>query len=365
MPLDIPTYGGEVEFSLANGTLTSSCCTNATLAIDDDISTTAVFTPPGFTTTGDGLSAVYRQDGQGNPQNSFKVIMHTAIEATVDQEYYGSLPSFLNSSDGNIDADWDGWVVPNYSETYTFTLDPGVWADYVDGATGNGAGGINIGGQSLFFLENSLDSHGPASGSIALSAGVPYTIHVDRSDSPNNYFARLLWQSASQAQEIVPESALFSAQPTLAGRYLRVDFGKTIAVTRVRLGLSGAGAGNGAVLLVTPAGSMAPVAYGTTGADGIVQDTALLPPVNATGMIFQPDYSLNTSGLAAADYPTVNVNQLQVYQPTPAGAFGSGCSCDWAIGQANASTEYAEAATSATSYESAMPATSEWTKTGC
>lgn len=363
MPLDQPTYPGEAEFLLATGTVTSAACANPGLALDNDPSTSAVFGSPGIQTgTGNGVNAVYRQDGPGNPLNSFEDTVHTGIEATVDKEYYGGLPPFLNPSYGNIDADWTGWIVPGYSETYTFSLDPGVFADYANGVSYAGAGAITIGGQNVMTLTSGLDSHGPASGTIALTAGVAYSIEVNRSENPYNFYVRLLWESASQPQQVVPESALYTALPPLASRFLRVDFGQTVQVARIRLGLAGAGAGNAAVLLVLPNGATTPVAFGSAGSDGVIEDTLLSGPTAATGIVFEPDFLLNTTGLAASSYPAVSLNQLQVYAFAPNSPFGTPCVCDWDAAASCQGGAYALGASADTAFAEPELGSTVWTK---
>jgi len=322
MPIDQPTYPGEAEFPLTGGTLTSQSCNNAALAIDDDTSTSASFiSPAGYLGQGNGLNAVYKQDGAGNPLNSFEVTMQTQVDATIDWELYGSMPSFFTPGDGSIEGLWSGWIVPFYSETYTFTMDPGNFSSYVNGIADNGAAFLHINGQFLIDQNTTFDGGGPLTGSISLTGGVPYSINVNRSENENNFFVRLLWQSASQAKQVVPQSALFTTQPTLSTpRFLRVDFGQVLVVSRIRLGLSGAGAGNaGVALVLAGSGTQDIVVSGSTlpPLNGTVQDTIFSPPVVATGIVFNPDYGLNTTGLSPLAYPAVTINQLQVYQALP------------------------------------------------
>ncbi|MFO8008656.1 MAG: PA14 domain-containing protein, partial [Candidatus Brocadiia bacterium] len=86
---------------------------------------------------------------------------------------------------------------PLYSETYTFTTrsDDGVrlW----------------VNGQSV--IDNWTD-HGPTydSGTIALSAGTKYDIQLDYYENGGGAVIELYWSSASQAEEIIPQSQLYS-----------------------------------------------------------------------------------------------------------------------------------------------------------
>ncbi|MFO8008405.1 MAG: sugar-binding protein, partial [Candidatus Brocadiia bacterium] len=87
---------------------------------------------------------------------------------------------------------------PLYSETYTFTTrsDDGVrlW----------------VNGQSV--IDNWTD-HGPTydSGTIALSAGTKYDIQLDYYENGGGAVCQLSWSSASQAEEIIPQSQLYSS----------------------------------------------------------------------------------------------------------------------------------------------------------
>lgn len=95
----------------------------------------------------------------------------------------------------NFSARWLGRVVPQYSETYTFSTvsDDGVRL-WVNGSQ----------------LVNNWTNHGTTtnSGTIALSAGTAYDLKMEYFDALGSATAQLLWSSASQALEPVPMTAL-------------------------------------------------------------------------------------------------------------------------------------------------------------
>lgn len=90
---------------------------------------------------------------------------------------------------------WTGKVTPRYSQSYTFS------ADVDDNAT------LWINGQQIF-----NGGWGVVSGTTAtLTAGQAYDIRVDYKEGSGDARIKLWWESASQAQEIVPQSQLAPA----------------------------------------------------------------------------------------------------------------------------------------------------------
>src|SRR5687768_15977296 len=91
---------------------------------------------------------------------------------------------------------WSGMVSPRYTQAYTFytTTDDGVrlWVD----------------GQLL--IDKWVDQ-GPTqwSGQVALQAGRLYDIRMEFYENGGGAQAKLEWQSASQAREVVPQSRLY------------------------------------------------------------------------------------------------------------------------------------------------------------
>jgi len=91
---------------------------------------------------------------------------------------------------------WTGQVVPLFSETYTFyTLSDD---------------GVRLWGNGVQLVSNWTD-HPPTenSGTIALTAGVRYSIQLDYYENGGGATAALSWSSPSQPKEIIPANRLF------------------------------------------------------------------------------------------------------------------------------------------------------------
>ncbi|MGB6045119.1 MAG: PA14 domain-containing protein, partial [Pirellulales bacterium] len=177
---------------------------SATDALVDD-SDTATGTINDTPTTGDGLFAEYFDDVD------LVNLSLTRIDATVDFGWGGGSPDPSIGVD-TFSARWTGQVEPLFTETYTFqtTTDDGVrlWID----------------NQLIIarWVDQAPTSH---TGQIALVAGQRYDIRMEYYEKFGGAVARLLWSSASQSLEVVPQSQLYAGggPPTiehgLAGEY--------------------------------------------------------------------------------------------------------------------------------------------------
>jgi hypothetical protein len=136
-------------------------------------------------------------------------IVGSRIESTINHNQ-GSLPFPQGSlwPEIGLDSDlvsvrWSGFVTPLYSETYTFcvTTDDGtrLWINDV-------------------LVVNSWipQSTTERCGTIALAAGQMNLLRMEWFENFGNAVAELRWQSASQAKQIIPASAL-SHTPTVVG----------------------------------------------------------------------------------------------------------------------------------------------------
>jgi DNA-binding beta-propeller fold protein YncE/mono/diheme cytochrome c family protein len=147
----------------------------------------------------------------------FTAFALSRTDPTVDFDWGTGSPDPAIAVD-TFSVRWTGEVQPIYSQTYTFYTmsDDGVrlWVN-----------GVPI-------IDNWTD-HAPTenSGTIALSAGVKYSIQMDSYENGGGAVARLSWSSPSQAKEIIPQSQLFppgTPPPTptglaAIGRNARVD----------------------------------------------------------------------------------------------------------------------------------------------
>lgn len=104
------------------------------------------------------------------------------------------------SPDSSIQSDtfsvrWTGYVVPQYSETYTF------YTNTDDGVR------LWVNGKRII---NQWKNQRPTqhTGKITLTAGKPYMIRMDYYENMHNATAELLWSSKSQSKQAIPGNAL-------------------------------------------------------------------------------------------------------------------------------------------------------------
>jgi glucose/arabinose dehydrogenase len=157
--------------------------------IDDDSPT-----PPG---NGNGLKAEYFNE------IDFRELRLTRNDATVNFNWGAGTP------DSRLDADtfsvrWSGEIEARFNEVYQFrtVTDDGVrlW----------------INGQLIIdqFRDQAATSH---TGTLQLQAGQRYTIQMDYYENLGDASAQLFWSSASQSEELVPQSQLFSPDTPATG----------------------------------------------------------------------------------------------------------------------------------------------------
>ncbi len=158
-----------------------------------------VFPPPATATAiadylalaGDGLSASYYPNGTltGSPAT-------TRVDAAVDFNWGFGLPNVAVTA-RPFSVKWTGFVMPQYSEAYTFYVQAG------DGMR------LSVNGVPLF---NSWTDGLPTerSGNIQLNAGQLYSIELDHYNNASSAIVALNWSSPSTPKAIVPQSQLFS-----------------------------------------------------------------------------------------------------------------------------------------------------------
>lgn len=143
----------------------------------------------GLSSNGIGLQAEYFQG------TNFDTLKLTRIDPTVNFRWDAAGPD-PNVGLNDISARWTGWVVPAYSETYTF---------YVACDDGQR---LWVNGQALV---DDWNIHGvtECSGTIALTAGRKYTIKMEFFQGGGPGGAYLSWSSPSLKKEIIPQNRLF------------------------------------------------------------------------------------------------------------------------------------------------------------
>lgn len=145
-------------------------------------------------TNGDGLLGTYHSN------QSFSAVCGTRIE-NINFYPTGITTNPCSNKTDDFSVRWTGYIIPLYSETYTFYG----WSD--DNLT------ININGTEVL---NTGYSGSEVTGgtTIALTAGTPYPITVSYVEAYGGEYVSMSWSSASQSKQIVPQSQLFSTDQT-------------------------------------------------------------------------------------------------------------------------------------------------------
>ena len=140
---------------------------------------------------GDGLSASYYATGDLTGS-----AVATRVDPAIGFNWGFGLPNVPVSA-RPFSVRWSGWVMPQYSEAYTFYVEAG------DGVR------LSINGQLII---NSWTTKTPTelSGTVQLTAGQLYAIELDYFDQTAPAAITLGWSSPSTPKGIVPQSQLFS-----------------------------------------------------------------------------------------------------------------------------------------------------------
>ena len=122
----------------------------------------------------------------------------TRTDATVDFDWGNGSPDPTIGSD-TFSVRWTGSVQPLYTGTYTFKT-------YSDDGDRLWVNGVQLTNDWAVQRKNKTSS-----GTIALTAGVKYPITVEFYENSGGAFMHLYWSSASQAEQIIPQSQLYTA----------------------------------------------------------------------------------------------------------------------------------------------------------
>ncbi len=119
----------------------------------------------------------------------------TRTDATVNFDWGNGNPGAPIGND-NFSVRWTGQIQPLYSENYTFTT--------------RSDDGIRLWVNGTQIINNWTD-HGPTNntGTISLTAGVKYDIVLEFYENGGGAVAQLSWNSASQTNQIIPQSQLY------------------------------------------------------------------------------------------------------------------------------------------------------------
>jgi hypothetical protein len=188
--------GGTVTFTL-RFTPSGLGLRQATVTIDSDDANEGAYT---FTVQGDGSD-----DGTGLQGEYFDDIalsepVLTRIDPTVNFTWPRGTSPDPGMDGETFSVRWTGQVKTLYTQTYTFytVSDDGVrlWVNGVQ-------------------LVNNWTNHGATenSGTIALNGSQRYDIVMEYYDNTLDATAKLLWSSASQAKQIIPQVCLYPPTP--------------------------------------------------------------------------------------------------------------------------------------------------------
>ncbi|WZL89016.1 PA14 domain-containing protein [Salinimicrobium sp. 3283s] len=120
----------------------------------------------------------------------------TRKDATINFNWGSGNPGSPINND-NFSVKWTGQIQPRYTENYTFTT--------------QSDDGIRLWINGSLIIDNWTD-HAAVynNGTISLTAGFKYDIKLEYYENTGEAVVQLYWSSANQANQIVPQSQLFS-----------------------------------------------------------------------------------------------------------------------------------------------------------
>lgn len=151
-----------------------------------------------------------------------KMIDISRIDSTINFDWVRNSPDPRIRVD-HFSGEWNGYVVPSFNETYTFTAkaDDGVRV-WIDGKLIIDQ--WNKQDQTLDgFVQGAQTTQTHAS-SISLKKGQRYTIKVDYFEDVQNASIEVKWASKSQKEEVIPYSALFTDNSADAAHGLNAKY---------------------------------------------------------------------------------------------------------------------------------------------
>ncbi len=151
-------------------------------------------------------------------------------------------------------ARWTGFIMPAYSETYTFST--------------NSDDGVRLWVNGQNIVDNWTD-HPPTvnTGTIALLANQLYPIRMEYYQNGGGTVAQLSWSSPSQASQIVPQSRLLASGTGIAASYFNGMTLSGVPFQRLDPAVNFNWAG------ASPAPSIPPVQFSARWSGSVVPDT--------------------------------------------------------------------------------------------
>jgi hypothetical protein len=138
---------------------------------------------------GTGLKGTYF-DGEDLTTETY-----SRIDGTVNFDWKNNMPA-PGIQDGNYSVRWTGQVEPSFTETYTFYTDA--------------HGGTRLWVNGQLIIDNwQAHNRTVQQGSITLEAGKRYDIKLEYSETNGVGAVQLLWESPSQAKDVIPQNQLY------------------------------------------------------------------------------------------------------------------------------------------------------------
>lgn len=166
--------------------------------------------------------AIYETKAYDKVHTKEKATSIQRIDSNIDFRWVRNSPDPRIRVD-NFQAKWEGYITPNFSETYTFlaNADDGirVWVDgnlLIDQWNTQ-----NEGVES--FVEGAETSISTKS-EIKLEKGRRYAIKVEYFEDKLNAIASLSWSSKSQKEEVIPASAFYQTAEVNSANGLKATY---------------------------------------------------------------------------------------------------------------------------------------------
>ena len=165
--------------------------------------------------SGVGLQGKYYAFAAGASPR-FDDLRHSRLDAQIDFQFGLNQPA-PNTPATYYAVRWEGWIKPQFTETYTFSL------EHDDGAR------LWINNQPL--IDNSqVATSPPDTATIALQANVPVRIKIEYWNGVHIGTCRLRWSSPSLPLQIVPSARLYPTDSQVRRHEAHIPFvGSTLA----------------------------------------------------------------------------------------------------------------------------------------
>jgi hypothetical protein len=148
----------------------------------------------------DSQQIVYGLLGEYYASANLTNLKLTRIDKTIDFDWKNNPPA-PSVAANNFSVRWSGWVVPRYSDTYTFHV--------------SSAGGVRLWVNGKRVVDNWAEhSATEDSGTIELQGGRKYSIKLEYYNKSGAATVSLMWSSSSQAKQVIPKRRLYPADPS-------------------------------------------------------------------------------------------------------------------------------------------------------